>query len=82
MSSRISRDPEPVTISLSTVAEELRRLGRPRMAALVADCDLHESALIAECRRWRAMYEELRGPVEYTPPEPLHNPKPPPEASD
>jgi len=82
MSSRISRDPEPVTISLATVAEELRRLGRPRMAALVADCDLHESELVAELMRWQGMYEELRGPVEYTPPEPPHNPKPRPEASD
>jgi hypothetical protein len=82
MNRRIGRDPEPLTISLATVAEELRRLGRPRMAALVADCDLHESALVAESRRWQAMYEQLRGPVEYTPPEPSYNPKPPPEASD
>jgi hypothetical protein len=82
MTGRIGRDPEPLTISLATVVEELRRLGRPRMAALVADCDLHESALVAESRRWQAMYEQLRGPVEYTPPEPSYNPTPPPEASD
>jgi len=82
MNRRIGRDPEPLTISLATVAEELRRLGRPRMAALVADCDQYESAMVAELRRWKAMYEELRGPVEYTPPEPSYNPKPPPEASD
>jgi len=37
---------------------------------------------VAESRRWQAMYEQLRGPVEYTPPEPSYNPKPPPEASD
>jgi len=82
MSSRVSRDPEPVSICLATVVEELRRLGRPRMAAFVADCDQHESDLVAEARRWRAMYEELRGPIQYATPEEPYNPKPPPEASD
>ena len=82
MNTRTSHDPEPLTISLATVVDELRRLGRPRMAAFVEECDRHESALVAESRIWRSLYENLRGPVEYQPPEPIHDPKAPPEASD